>query len=79
MWASDFVFNVLCSHRLELEVYSYNAPALKCYEKVGFVREGVSRQALWNDGAWHDVVQMGMLEEEWRAKMKTRTRAATKS
>ncbi len=37
----NFAFNELDLRRIELNVYTYNTPAYKCYEKLGFVREGV--------------------------------------
>ena len=59
-------FDELGLHRVALEVFSSNPRAQRAYEKVGFVREGVRRDALRFDGAWVDSVVMGMLEAEWR-------------
>jgi RimJ/RimL family protein N-acetyltransferase len=63
----DFAFGALDLHRVELEVYDFNARARHVYEKLGFVVEGVRRDALWWDGAWHGAVSMAMLAPEWRA------------
>lgn len=57
-------FDVLRLHRVELEVYAFNPRAIHVYETLGFRREGVRRDALWQDGAFHDAIQMGMLEGE---------------
>lgn len=54
-WAMDFLFNSLALHRCELMVSAGNSRAIHCYEKVGFVREGVSRSAYWDNGKWMDV------------------------
>ncbi len=62
----QFAFEVLELHRLSLRVLSYNARAIRSYEKCGFVREGVERQAALVDGVRHDDVIMGLLWEEWR-------------
>ena len=59
-----YAFDVLRLHRVELEVYAFNPRAIHVYEKLGFRREGVRRDALWQDGAFHDAIQMGMLEGE---------------
>ncbi len=59
-------FDALGLHRIELEVYAFNPRAIHAYEKLGFRREGVRRDALWQDGAFHDAIQMGMLEGELR-------------
>ncbi|MEU6541897.1 GNAT family protein [Streptomyces sp. NPDC046859] len=60
-------FEQLGLHRIELEVYGHNARALRVYEKVGFVREGVRREADFRDGRWMDWVLMAMLAREWAA------------
>jgi len=63
-----FAFMDLNLHRLELNVFSYNSRAIKSYEKVGFVREGVLRETLYRDGIYHDIHVMGILRREWMAK-----------
>lgn len=46
----DYVFDQPSVNRLELEVFAFNPRAIAVYERLGFVREGVRRQALrWND------------------------------
>jgi RimJ/RimL family protein N-acetyltransferase len=62
----DFAFGPLALHRVELEVYAFNPRARHVYEKVGFVVEGVRRDALWWDGAWHDAVAMAILAPHWK-------------
>jgi RimJ/RimL family protein N-acetyltransferase len=44
--------------RLELSVFANNAPAIALYERAGFVREGVQRDAIEIDGGLIDMVQM---------------------
>lgn len=61
----DWGFGVLNLNRIELRTYDYNARALRCYEKAGFVQEGRKRQARYWDGAYHDEIVMGLLREEW--------------
>jgi RimJ/RimL family protein N-acetyltransferase len=56
-------FDTLNVHRVWLEVFADNARAIRAYEKVGFVREGVARQAAWRDGRWRDEVLMAILRE----------------
>ncbi|MBL8348661.1 MAG: GNAT family N-acetyltransferase [Rubrivivax sp.] len=61
----DFAFGPLALHRVELEVYDFDPRARHVYEKLGFVVEGLRRDALWWEGAWHDAVSMALLESEW--------------
>jgi RimJ/RimL family protein N-acetyltransferase len=60
-------FDELGLHRLQLMVYTFNAPAIATYRAAGFVVEGVARDAtLGSDGRW-DGVTMSLLESEFRA------------
>ena len=51
-------------NRLELEVYAFNPRAIAVYEKIGFRREGVRRQALLWDGEFVDAVSMSIIRED---------------
>jgi len=59
-------FEELGLHRIELEVYSHNARAVRAYEKVGFRREGTLRESYYRNGVYHDTIVMSVLESEWR-------------
>ncbi|TVX88116.1 GNAT family N-acetyltransferase [Paenibacillus agilis] len=64
----EYGFGVLNLYRIELEVFTFNPRAAHVYEKLGFVREGVKRKALYYNHQYHDVVTMSMLADEYRAK-----------
>ena len=51
-------------HRLELEIYGFNARALAHAERSGFVREGVRRRAYRRHGDWVDGVLFGVVADE---------------
>ena len=53
-------FSEMNLHKLKLSVFDFNLQAVKCYEKCGFVREGVLKNELWREGAYHDVVVLGL-------------------
>lgn len=59
-------FDTLNLHRVGLHVYAYNSRAIRCYEKCGFRHEGTQREARWWAGRWWDILEYGILEEEWR-------------
>ena len=63
-----FAFLTLGLERLELEVHMENASARRCYEKAGFLLEGVKRHAYFNDGRFSDVGVMSVLREEYGAR-----------
>lgn len=52
-------------HRVELGVFAFNPRAIRVYEKVGFVREGVRRDAFAFDGEYVDEIIMAILAPEW--------------
>jgi len=54
-------------HRIHLRVYDYNERGQKSYVKLGFSEEGRQRQAHFRHGAWHDVVMMAILADEFFA------------
>lgn len=61
-----FAFHDRQLHRLGLQVFADNMAAMRCYEKVGFVREGVQRSSVFIDGRYVDVVLMGLLQAEYQ-------------
>ena len=58
------VLGELGFHRLELQIYGFNERAIAHAERVGYVREGVKRQAYLKNGTWQDAVLFSMLQEE---------------
>jgi ribosomal protein S18 acetylase RimI-like enzyme len=47
--------------RVELEVRIDNSQAIKLYEKAGFSREGVKKNALFFDEAYYDALLMSLI------------------
>jgi RimJ/RimL family protein N-acetyltransferase len=60
-------FRELDLHRIQLGVLANNPRAIRCYEKVGFVREMVRRAEIYRDGQRIDAIYMGLLRSEWEA------------
>ena len=52
------------AHRVQLEVYGDNQPALRAFIRAGFHREGTRRQAYWRREAWQDGILLGVLAHE---------------
>ncbi len=58
-------FERLGMERVELSVYTFNAPAIRTYERLGFVREGVRRSSVRiGDERW-DTAIMALIRGEY--------------
>ena len=64
----DYAFRQMNMNRVYLKVHADNARAVRCYEKCGFVREGILRQHAYFDGEYRDVICMGILRSEYEQK-----------
>lgn len=60
-------FEELGLHRISLGVYENNKAALNCYLKSGLSIEGVSRDIMWFKDEYLSMIEMGVLEDEWKA------------
>lgn len=60
-------FDELGLHRISLGAYDFNTAALRCYQRSGFVHEGLQRDVLRFREEWWSLIEMGILENEWRA------------
>ena len=61
----NYGFNELNLYRVSLTVMDYNTPAIKAYERVGFVLEGKYRQAVQRQGKRYDLLLYGILRDEF--------------
>lgn len=61
----DHAFQNLNLHRVELKALTSNERARHVYEKVGFVREGILRKAVYKNGEFVDLYVYSLLREEY--------------
>jgi RimJ/RimL family protein N-acetyltransferase len=66
----DFGFAQLRLERLWLDVYPWNARAIRSYEKAGLTIEGTMKRSVYRDGRYHDLHRMAILRAEWAARRK---------
>jgi RimJ/RimL family protein N-acetyltransferase len=71
-------FEDLNLHRVYLSVLEDNREAVALYEKMGFTHEGRSRQAVYKDGRYRDMLQMAILAGEYRARAAARSPRASR-
>jgi RimJ/RimL family protein N-acetyltransferase len=66
----QYVFDRLNLHRVQLRTFDFNIRAYKSYKKIGFFEEGRLRNAIFENGTYHDVICMGLLRKEWKLRTK---------
>ena len=56
-----FGFEEMNLHKIKALVFDFNVAALKCYQKCGFQTEGVLKDEMFREGAYHDVISMALI------------------
>ncbi len=63
----EYAFSIQNLHRVELYVFSFNAAAIRAYQKAGFQHEATLRDDVYREGQFHQSYLMGILRCEWEA------------
>jgi RimJ/RimL family protein N-acetyltransferase len=66
----QFAFETLKLHRVDVGHFDSNEASRRVIEKCWFRREGVSREGAFAGGRWYNLVDYGLLEQEYRAVIK---------
>ncbi|HEX6122744.1 MAG TPA: GNAT family protein [Ktedonobacterales bacterium] len=64
----DWSFRIQNYRRISLDTLATNERAIRCYRACGFQEEGRLRQHEYTDGAYVDILVMGILRDEWQAR-----------
>lgn len=67
-WALGWAFRVAGMHAVRLSCFSFNDRAARLYQRLGFVKEGVAREAYYFDCKWYNRVLFSILDREWAAR-----------
>lgn len=62
----DIAFNKLNLHRVDLGVFDFNASAIACYKKAGFITDGNFRECRKINGQYWSLLNMSILEDKYR-------------
>lgn len=54
-------------HRMDAEVYDFNEACLNMLKKIGFVVEGIKREAHYDDDRYFNVVTLGLIRTDFMA------------
>ena len=52
-------------YRIEAEVIAFNKVSVKMVEGLGFVKEGILREAKYSNGKYWDIYRYGILRSEY--------------
>jgi RimJ/RimL family protein N-acetyltransferase len=63
----DYAFDTRGLHHVVAEVFEFNDASRALVERLGFEQEGRLREHVFARGEYHDVVQYGLLAEEWNS------------
>jgi RimJ/RimL family protein N-acetyltransferase len=58
---------------VELLGQDFNERAIKCYEKLGFIKEEIKRKAVFINSYYYDTIIMRILQQEWKEKSNEKT------
>ena len=60
----EILFTQYGMHRIEAMVHPKNQPSIGLLEKIGFEREGISREAAKLEGNWQDMYRYSLLQKK---------------
>ena len=62
---SQFAFDELHLHRIQISIIPRNAASRRVVEKLGIRDEGVAKRYLEINGIWEDHIRYAITVEEW--------------
>ncbi len=71
--AINHAFKNMNINRLYLGCLKKNIPMNKMAIKLGFIQEGLRRKALFNQGTFQDVVEYGLLKDEYENRIDSKS------
>lgn len=66
-----YCFKELGMNRIGAEIYEFNAPSIKLFERNGFQLEGRMRQYIFKDSVFKDELLYSLLREDWERQNKS--------
>lgn len=61
----QFLFQQFNMHMVYLQVFDSNIRAIRFFEKFGFRRDGIRRECVYAHGAYHSIMMMSLLKQEF--------------
>lgn len=63
---TKYIFEELNMNRIFVNILEYNECSMSLFEKIGFVREGIQRKAIYKNGKYNNLIMYPMLKEEYQ-------------
>ena len=60
-----YTFEELNMHRIFVNILEYNNQSIRLFEKMGFVKEGMQRKAIYKNGRYNNLLMYSLLKEEY--------------
>lgn len=61
-----YIFEELNMNRIFVNILECNEHSMSLFEKVGFVREGIQRKAIYKNGKYNNLIMYSILKEEYQ-------------
>lgn len=68
LWV-DYLFHAWSLYRLGMTTWSGNPGMIRSAHKLGFMQEGCRRQGCNVKGNFYDIIELGLLREEWESSL----------
>lgn len=69
---TGYAFQEFNLHRIYARILAFNKPALRAFEKCGYIKEGVERSGFYTEGKYEDIVSCSILKDEFIEKKNCR-------
>ncbi|MDT8716141.1 GNAT family N-acetyltransferase [Clostridium sp. 19966] len=61
----NHAFNNIGLNRISLVALEDNSRAINVYQKAGFIKEGIARQAIYKNGKFKNLIYMSIIKEDY--------------
>lgn len=60
-----YIFEELNMYRIFVNILECNTRSIELFEKMGFIKEGVQRKAIYKNGQYNNLIMYSLLKEEY--------------
>jgi len=60
-----YIFEELNMNRIFVNILEYNIQSQGLFEKIGFIKEGIQRKAIFKNGKYNNLIIYSLLKEEY--------------